>query len=63
MYIGFGMTEAAGGIACGSLADSDEQQAETVGRPMPGIDVRIVDEQRRDLPAGRWENWRSTGTA
>lgn len=52
VYIGFGMTEAAGGIACGSLADSDAQQAETVGRPMPGIDVRIVDEQRRDLPAG-----------
>jgi fatty-acyl-CoA synthase len=49
-YLGFGMTEAAGGIACSSLADSDTEQAETVGRPMPGIDVKIVDEQRHDLP-------------
>ncbi len=53
VYIGFGMTEAAGGIACGSLADSDAQQAETVGRPMAGIEVRIVDESRRDLPPGQ----------
>jgi fatty-acyl-CoA synthase len=53
VYIGFGMTEAAGGIACGSLSDSDTEQAETVGRPMPGIDIRIVDEQRHDLPDGQ----------
>ena len=53
VYIGFGMTESAGGIACGSLADSNAQQNETVGRPMPGIDVRIVDEQRQDLPPGQ----------
>jgi acyl-CoA synthetase (AMP-forming)/AMP-acid ligase II len=52
LYNGFGMTEAAGGIAVSSLADSDEQQAETVGRPMPGVDVRVVDEKRHDLPAG-----------
>ncbi|MGA2977872.1 MAG: class I adenylate-forming enzyme family protein [Spirochaetia bacterium] len=52
VYIGFGMTEAAGGIAVGSLADTDAQQAETVGRPLPGIDTRIVDEQRHDLPLG-----------
>jgi acyl-CoA synthetase (AMP-forming)/AMP-acid ligase II len=53
VYIGFGMTESAGGIACGSMADSNAQQNETVGRPMPGIDVRIVDEQRQDLPPGQ----------
>jgi acyl-CoA synthetase (AMP-forming)/AMP-acid ligase II len=53
LYNGFGMTEAAGGIAVTGLAESDEQQAETVGRPMPGIDVRIVDEERHDLPAGQ----------
>jgi fatty-acyl-CoA synthase len=53
LYNGFGMTEAAGGIAVTGLADSDSQQAETVGRPMPGVDVRIVDEERHDLPAGQ----------
>jgi acyl-CoA synthetase (AMP-forming)/AMP-acid ligase II len=52
LYNGFGMTEAAGGISVSSLADSDEKQVETVGRVMPGIDVRIVDEERRDLPPG-----------
>ncbi len=52
LYIGFGMTEAAGGVAVSSLADSYEQQAETVGRPLPGVNIRIVDDQRRDLPQG-----------
>ena len=53
LYNGFGMTEAAGGISVSSLADSDEQQVETVGRVMPGIDVMIVDDERRDLPPGQ----------
>jgi acyl-CoA synthetase (AMP-forming)/AMP-acid ligase II len=52
LHMGFGMTESAGAISISSLADSDAEQAETVGRPMPGIDVRIVDEERRDLPQG-----------
>jgi fatty-acyl-CoA synthase len=52
LYNGFGMTEAAGGIAVTGLADSGVRQAETVGCPMPGVDVRIVDQERRDLPAG-----------
>ena len=52
LYNGFGMTEAAGGISVSSMADSDEQQDQTVGRVMPGIDARIVDGDRRNLPAG-----------
>ncbi|HVO37533.1 MAG TPA: AMP-binding protein [Spirochaetia bacterium] len=52
LYNGFGMTEAAGGISVSSLADSEEAQDETVGRVMPGIDAKIVDENRRELPAG-----------
>jgi fatty-acyl-CoA synthase len=35
------------------LADSDAQQDETVGRPMPGVEVRIVDDERRELPGGQ----------
>jgi fatty-acyl-CoA synthase len=53
VHIGFGATETAGGIAATSLADSDERQAETVGRPMPGMEIRIVDDQRRELPPGQ----------
>jgi fatty-acyl-CoA synthase len=53
LYIGFGMTEAAGPVSCGSLADSDFQQAETVGRALPGRELRIVDEQRHALPNGQ----------
>ncbi|MFQ6101148.1 MAG: class I adenylate-forming enzyme family protein [Anaerolineae bacterium] len=53
VHIGFGATETGGGIAATSLADSNERQAETVGRPMPGMEIKIVDEQRRELPRGR----------
>jgi len=53
VHIGFGATETAGGIAATSLADPDERQTGTVGRPMPGMEVKIVDEQRRELPPGQ----------
>ncbi len=52
IHIGFGATETAGGISATSLADSDERQAETVGRPMPGVEVKVVDEERCELPPG-----------
>ncbi|MCX7030866.1 MAG: class I adenylate-forming enzyme family protein [Spirochaetes bacterium] len=53
LYNGFGMTEMGGGVTVCGLEDSDEQQAESVGRPMVGVELRIVDEQRRDLPGGQ----------
>jgi acyl-CoA synthetase (AMP-forming)/AMP-acid ligase II len=53
VHIGFGATELAGGIAATSLEDSEELQAETVGRPMTGIEIKIVDEERRLLPVGQ----------
>jgi fatty-acyl-CoA synthase len=52
LHIGFGATETGGGIAATSLADSDRRQAETVGRPMPGMEIKIVDPERRELPPG-----------
>ncbi|MGQ9681338.1 MAG: class I adenylate-forming enzyme family protein [Anaerolineae bacterium] len=52
VHIGYGMTEAGGGIAATSIEDSPSRQAETVGRPMDGVEVRVVDEERRPLPAG-----------
>jgi fatty-acyl-CoA synthase len=53
MHIGFGTTELAGGIAATSLEDSDDLQAETVGQAMPGMEVKIVDDERRELPPGQ----------
>ncbi len=52
IHIGFGTTETAGGIAAPSIADSARRQAETVGRPLPGVEVKIVDAERRELPPG-----------
>jgi len=53
LHIGFGSTETAGGIAIPSIADSSELQATTVGKPLPGMQIRIVDEARLDLPVGQ----------
>jgi fatty-acyl-CoA synthase len=53
LHIGFGSTETAGGIAIPSISDSGELQATTVGQPLPGVQVRIVDEGRNDLPSGQ----------
>ena len=52
VHIGFGMTELGGGIAAPGLDDPPERQAETVGRAMPGVEVRVVDDQRHPLPSG-----------
>jgi len=52
MHIGFGTTELAGGIAATSLEDSDDLQAETVGQAMPGMEIKIVDDERCELPPG-----------
>jgi fatty-acyl-CoA synthase len=53
MHIGFGTTELAGGIAATSLEDSEDLQAETVGQAMPGMEIKIVDDERRELPPGQ----------
>ncbi len=53
IHIGFGTTELAGGIAATSLEDSEDLQAETVGQAMPGMEIKIVDDERRELPPGR----------
>jgi fatty-acyl-CoA synthase/long-chain acyl-CoA synthetase len=53
VHAGFGATETAGGISSTSIADSAARQAETVGRPMPGMEVKIVDDERRELGPGQ----------
>jgi acyl-CoA synthetase (AMP-forming)/AMP-acid ligase II len=48
---GYGMTECPT-IAMGSPSDTDEQLANTAGRLSDGLDVRIVDSQRKLLDGG-----------
>jgi len=52
VHIGFGTTELAGGVSATSIEDSDERQSETVGQAMPGMEVKIVDEQGQEAPSG-----------
>ena len=53
LHIGFGSTEMAGGVAIPSIGDSLERQATTVGKPLPGVEMKIVDEARHELPVGQ----------
>ena len=48
----YGQTEAAVDIANPSVNDPVVKRASTVGRPFPGKDVRIYDEQKGFLPIG-----------
>ena len=47
----YGMTE--GGGSCGLLAHEHPDKLDTVGQPLPGHDVRIIDEQGAELPPGQ----------
>jgi fatty-acyl-CoA synthase/long-chain acyl-CoA synthetase len=53
IHIGFGAAETAGGITVTSLANSEERRTGTVGRPLTDVEVKVVDDQGRELPAGR----------
>jgi acyl-CoA synthetase (AMP-forming)/AMP-acid ligase II len=51
VMIPFGATET-GALTMTGLEDSDDVRAETVGRPFRGARIKIVDDQRREVPAG-----------
>ena len=46
----YGMTE--GGGSCMLVAHEHPDKLHTVGRPMPGHDIRLIDEGGRELPPG-----------
>ena len=49
----YGLTETYGNCAVTDAHDSAERRLTTVGLPLPGMEIRIVDRQaRRPLPAG-----------
>ncbi|MDQ1423704.1 MAG: HIP---CoA ligase, partial [Acidimicrobiaceae bacterium] len=49
---GYGMTETTGTISMCRYDDPPEVIATTVGRPQPGIEVRVVDDDGVDVPGG-----------
>ncbi|MDN5749660.1 MAG: acyl--CoA ligase [Pseudonocardia sp.] len=51
--VGYGSTELGGGVLATRLEDSPHTQTRTVGRPFPGAEVRVVDADGADVPAGR----------
>jgi len=49
---GYGLTETTGTVSMCRHDDPPEVIAETVGRPLPGVSVRIVDDAGKDAPVG-----------
>ena len=54
-YVGtFGMTETAGTVTTSRLEDPLEQRVKRLGKPLPGVEVMIMDPQTRaEVPPGR----------
>ncbi len=50
--IAYGLTEASPVITMTQFDDSVERRVETVGRALPGIEVKIADDAHRPLPRG-----------
>jgi fatty-acyl-CoA synthase len=54
ILIGYGQTEASPVITMTSLSDSPETMTATIGKPLPGMDVHILDTSTQKLlPAGQ----------
>ncbi len=53
VYVGtFGMTETAGTVTTSRIDDSREDKFTRLGVPLAGLEIRVVDEDGNDLPAG-----------
>lgn len=50
--VGYGSTELGGGVLATRLEDPLDTQAQTVGRPFPGTEVRVLDERGAEVSVG-----------
>jgi fatty-acyl-CoA synthase len=48
----FGMTEASGTVSTGSPSEPESQRITRLGRPLPGLEVRVVDADGKDVATG-----------
>jgi acyl-CoA synthetase (AMP-forming)/AMP-acid ligase II len=52
IQISYGMTETSSAITFTSFSDDERNSSETVGRAIPGTEIKIVDEEHREIPMG-----------
>jgi len=52
LEIAYGLTETAPTVSMTRPTDPPEKRAGTVGRPLPGVEVRILDDAEEPVPAG-----------
>lgn len=52
IVVSYGMTESSTTITMTDFDDDDYLRSETVGRPLPGAEIKIVDENRNEVPPG-----------
>ncbi|ASS93732.1 class I adenylate-forming enzyme family protein [Peribacillus simplex] len=52
ILVAYGMTETSASLTMTNFEDDDLLRAETVGRAMPGAEVKIVNENREEVPPG-----------
>ncbi len=50
---GYGLIEATGVVTVTRPDDPENVRFQTVGKPIPGVSVKIVDEHRKELPSGK----------
>ena len=53
VMVAYGLTECTAIVSLTSPTDSPEKVANTVGRPMKGLEIRIVDAEGREVPKGQ----------
>ncbi|MEB3103701.1 class I adenylate-forming enzyme family protein [Ferviditalea candida] len=52
VMVGYGLTETSPTLTQTNFADDDAMRAETVGKAWPGVEIKIADEQRREVATG-----------
>lgn len=52
IVVSYGLSETSPTLTMTKFGDSDHLRAETVGAPLPGAEVKIVDDDRNEVPAG-----------
>ncbi|WP_257985762.1 long-chain fatty acid--CoA ligase [Bacillus sp. M6-12] len=52
ILVAYRMTEASSWLIITSFEDGDVTLAETVGRVFPGVEAKVVDDRRQEVPVG-----------